>query len=452
MRFVKGLNTYLESNQPKGNVNLITDIVVAMLLINPNFLDSILDKGQRTRYLHNNTVFLNDLKNLVLGKNKLRLGIKKDKEYTEEDNLGKINSYFNEYSQDFDMESDYSKLVKARDIARNIQDKLLMDQKLETSLIECVYWVAPNKDKDMKEDIVVVTTDSKQYPLVINSRLNLSKTQSFNKLLDLMLDQQADKLFTDSYLASWNKLTQEWFKLVYSNCKNTYKIMIDQFIDATRYDSLSYFNYFDITVQDPNHKHLGKFFPELSKNYLKLSKLISDIWNQEKQAFDNFEEVKKEWDELKKISLNNKIIEHIIVDSLNNLIGEEELEKTQDDYLIATDKIKMRLLRVLVNLMNVEEINVYYVGRDSFYHIPSRRWFRENYENLHVEYDYHQKLSIEDDNHDDSQFRIRVELNNRPLMEMELFTGFAGGEMSGKLNTKMKMKYESDFNYKIQEA
>jgi hypothetical protein len=442
-RYIKNLELFLESNKPKPNTSLITDICVSMLLINPNFLDQILDRGNRTRYLHNNNVFLNDLKNLVLGKNRLKLGIRQDKKYVEEENLGKINSYFNEHSQDFNMEDDYSKLVKARDIARNIQDKLINNQKLEPSMVRSVFWIAPNKDRFVKEDIVLETTDGRQYPLVINSKLNLTKTQSFNTFLDLMLDQQSDNLFTDEYLGRWDKLTQQWFNLIYRNVKNEYKLMIDEFIDASRGDSLTYFDFFDITIKDPEYKILGKYFPRLGKNYKELSKLLSDIWK-EKVAFDNFEETEKEWNELKKIILNSKIIEHIIINSLSNLI-DGEVEKTEEGYVIAEDKVKMRLLRVLVNLMNVEDIDVYYCGKTDFYHIPSRKWFRENYDRLHVEYDYHQKL-MEDN---DSQFRIKVELDNRPLMEMELFTGFSGGEMSGKLNTKMKVKYESDFNYKI---
>ena len=443
-RYIKNLELFLESNKPKSNTSLITDICVAMLLINPDFLNEILDKGNRSRYQHNNNVFLNDLKNLVLAKNRLKLGRREDKKYIEEENLGKINSYFNDYSQDFDMESDWNKLVKARDISRNIQDKIISGQKLDPSLVKCVYWISPNKERSVKEDIVLELNDGRQFPLVINSKLNLSKTQSFNTLLDLMLDQQSDNLFTDEYLGRWNKLTQEWFKIVYNNCKNEYKIMIDEFIDATRADSLTYFDYFDITIKDPEYKILGKYFPKLSKNYKELSKLLSDIWKEESTAFEDFDKVSDEWKEIKKIVLNSKIIEHIIIKSLSNLI-EGEVERTEDKYVIANDKVKMRLLRVLVNLMNVEDIDVFYCGKSDFHHIPSRQWFRDNYDRLHLEYDYHQKLSEEDD----SQFRIKLELDNRPLMEMELYTGFSGGEMSGKISTKMKVQYESDFNYKI---
>jgi hypothetical protein len=417
-----------------------------MLLINPSFLDSILDKGLQTRYVYNNSVFISDLKNLILKKNRLKLGIKEDKGYIEEDNIGKINTYFNKFSKDFDISKDYNKLVTARDIARNIQDKLLMEDKLVPDMIRNIYWVSPNKEKGSKEDIILELHGGKQYPIVINSKISTTKTKSFNTLIDILLDDQADKLYNDEYLDNWNHLTTTWFKLVYNSCKNDYKIMIDQFIDATRVDSLTYFEYQSIEIQDKEFKILGKFFPLMSKNYKELSTLMSDIWKKKGTAMDNFEEVEKEWNDAKKITLNNKIIEHLIIEGLNKLIDDnEEVEETTEGFLIATDNVKMRLLKVIVDIMNVEDIDIYYMGKNSSYHVPSTKWFRENYERINVEYDYHQKLSEDKD----SQFRINIELDNKPLISLELFTGFATGEMSNRLTTKMKIQYESDFNYKI---
>ena len=453
MRFVKNLETFLENQivketGDKGNTNLITDICVAMLLINPSFLDNILDRGLRGRYLHDTSVFLNDLKNMVLSKNRLKLGIKQDKKYVEDDNIGKINTYFNEYSKDFDMEKDWSKLNKVREISRTIQDKLLQEEKLEPNQIKCVYWISPNKEKGEKADLVLETINGYQYSLVINSRLVTNKTQSFNTLLDILVDKKADLLFTEPYLERWDKLTQEWFKLVYNNVKNNYKLMIDDFIDATRADSLTYFEYYDIQIQDEKHKHLGKFYGELGRNHLNLSSLMSDIYKKGIDAFDNFDKIKKEWEDLKSIIMNSKIIEHLIINSLDELIENDSVEKTTDNYYIATDKVKMKLLKLLVSLMSVEDLDIYYASKDKLHHVPSRRWFRDNYDSLNVFYDYHKRLN-KDENDSDSQFRIKVHKNNRPLLEMELFTGFSGGEMSGKLNTKMKVNYEPDFNYKI---
>lgn len=435
------------SKKPKGNTNLITDLCIGMLLINPNFLDNILDKGRRSRYTHNSRVFISDLKNLITSNNRLKLGKRGDKKYIEDDNIGKMNSYFNEYSQDFDMEKDWSKLSKARDIAQNIQKNLIPDYQLSDQSIKYVFWVSPNKEKDHREDLIIETSDGRQYPIVTNSKMVVSKTQSFNTLMDIMLGQQSDKLFTDQYLNHWDKITQEWFKLVYNNCRHELKIAIDQFIDATRGDSLTYFEFYGITILDPKYQYLGKYVPSLEKNYKELSKLLTDIWKNGATCIENFDEIESEWNERKKILLNSKIIEHLIVDSLNNLIEDNEnITELEDNYILSDNKVKMRLMKVLVNLIGVSNIDNYYCSKDELYHIPNRQWFRKNYDDMKVEYDYHQRVSTDDN---DSQFRIKLKLNDKLLMEMELYTGFSGGEMSGKLNTKMKIEYVSDWNYKI---
>lgn len=452
-KYIKGIGIFLENNntpiKPKGNTNLITDLCTAMVLINPTFLDNILDKGRRSRYIHNSTVFINDLRNLVTSNNRLKLGKRGDKKFIEDEDLGKVNSYFNDYSQDFDMEKDWAKLHKSRDIARNIQKNLIQDYQLSDLSIKNVYWTSPNKEDKQREDIVIETTDGNQYPIVINSKMNVSKTQSFNTVMDLMLGQQSDKLFADQYLDHWDKITQEWFKLVYKNCKNELKVAIDQFIDATRGDSLTYFEYYGITILDPKFQHLGKYVAQLNKNYKELSKLLSDIWKGGSDCIDNFNDIESEWNERKKILLNSKIIEHLIVDSLNNLIDDsEEVEQDDENYILAKNKVKMRLMKVLVNLLEVSSISNYYCTKDDLYHIPNRQWFRDNYDEMIVEYDYHQRVSSDEN---DSQFRIKLKINDNQLMTMELFTGFSGGEMSGKLNTKMKIEYVSDWNSKIHE-
>ena len=45
-----------------------------MVLLNNDFLDNILDRGLKARYSENSQIFLTDLKNLLLAKNRLNLG------------------------------------------------------------------------------------------------------------------------------------------------------------------------------------------------------------------------------------------------------------------------------------------------------------------------------------------------------------------------------------------
>ena len=449
-RYIKRLKLVTESSSGKklkGNTNLVTDLCIAMLLINPNFLDDILDKGRKSRYTHNTRVFITDLKNLITSNNRLKLGKRGDKKFVEDNNIGRMNSYFNDYSQEFDMGKDWNKLSKARDIAQNIQRNMISDYNLSDESIKYVFWVTPNKEKGEREDIVIETVDGRQYPIVTNTKMVTTKTQSFNTLLDLMLDQQADKLFTDQYLNNWDKLTQEWFKLVYDNSKQELKIAIDQFIDAKRGDSLTYFEFYGIEIPDPRYQHLGKYVTMLDKNYKTLSKLLTDIWKGGLKYINNFEQVEEQWTERKRIILNSKIIEHLIIDSLKELMdGDRDIDRNIEDYIIAENRVKMRLMKVLVNLLGVTNISNYYCTKDQIYHIPNRQWFRNQYDNMTIEYDYHQELSNDDS---DSQFRIKLKLRDKLLLDMDLYTGFSGGEMSGRLNTKMKVNYVSDWNVKI---
>ena len=65
-----------------------------MLLINNTFLDNILDKGLKARYNENSQVFLTDLKNLIIAKNRFKLGKFEDKLCVEDSESSKINLSF----------------------------------------------------------------------------------------------------------------------------------------------------------------------------------------------------------------------------------------------------------------------------------------------------------------------------------------------------------------------
>lgn len=435
MRYIKYLEHFLESKSNSTN-NLVFELVISMLLINPHFLDDILDKENYTRYVYNNSVFLSDLKQLLINKNRLKLGIKVDERYVEEDNVGKINNYFNEHSKEFDIEKDFNKLNKARYIARNIYDK--MDE-LRPEMIKCVYWLSPNKDTNMKEDIVIELVGGKQYPIVLNNKISTTKSKSFNTILDIILDEEVDQLFSDKYIDRWDKLAKEWFKLIYNNCRTDYKIFIDNFIDASRADSLTYFGLMDIEIKDEKYKILGKHFSQLGKNYKELSKLLSDIWKEGNKAIDKFDEVKEKWNNIKKTILNNSIIEHLLVNSLRNFV--EDIEE-KDNIILANNKIKNRFLKLFIDVLNVEDTTVYYASRTEFDTLPSKQWFRENYKDLNIEFDYHQKLT------EDSDYQILVKLlhNEDELIEMKITTKFTGGEMSGKLSGKITLDISNKLN------
>ena len=56
-------NSFNESKTSQSNKSIIFELCVSMILLNPEFLDNILDRGSKSRYMENSQIFLTDLKN-----------------------------------------------------------------------------------------------------------------------------------------------------------------------------------------------------------------------------------------------------------------------------------------------------------------------------------------------------------------------------------------------------
>ena len=93
MKWLKGYQLFRES-KTYSNKNLISEICVSMVLLNNEFLDNILDRGLKARYSENSDIFVTDLKNLLLAKNRLCLGKFVGDNCAEDDDLAKINQVF----------------------------------------------------------------------------------------------------------------------------------------------------------------------------------------------------------------------------------------------------------------------------------------------------------------------------------------------------------------------
>jgi len=446
MATIKKFEIFNESYTPKAAKNVVSDLCISMLLLNPTFLDSILDKGQKARYTENSNIFLNDLKNLLFGNNRLKLGkFTQDGKCVVDNEISKLNNFFN--AAEFDIEKDWNDLVSARITSRNIQDKLLMDDKLTKDDISYVFWIGPNKDKEHPEDIVLELTDGNQFSFYLNKKLSHTKTISFNTVIDTLIEENSDRLYSEDYIERWDKLTSEFVRLTYEGANAEIQKHIAKYIEPNRIGSLTWNEYNKIKHMNPEYKHLGEFIPEFNKNILKFADLMSEIWKNSEEHLSS--DAIEEWTELKLVMLNSRIIEHLISTSFSQLDGRGE---TGDDkFTMADGRIKMRLMRLLVEQLGATERNVYYLNNNGneFYRVPSKEWFRDNYDNFSVKYDLHTELvPSADDDKNDSNFRIRVSYQDEPLISMNLITKFSGGELSGKLNTKVQLDLADDFNYK----
>lgn len=454
MKWLRHFDIFKESkaNTYYKEQNFVFEICVSMCLLNNEFLDNILDRGLKARY-ENSSVFITDLKNLLMAKNRLKIG-KFDKEsnkFIEDDDVAKINTLFNSIS--FDIEKDYNKLVNSRITARSIIDKLLPDEKLENNKISSIYWVGINKDKEYNEDIVIETFDGVQYSLFLNKSLSLQKTSSFNKFADDIIPNGIDNLFSEENIRKWNKLTQEWVRIIYEGSNKNIQQYIERFIDIKRISSIGYFEYFDIRHRDNRYKHLGEFIKEFDKNILKFSELMNEIWKNKETCILDLERVSKEWYEVKTVVLNSRILEHLFTNSLktNNI---DDIKKIDDEYKIASGVVKMKLMKSIVDKIGCLERDVYYLSNNgsNFYQIPSRDFFRKIYDDIDIHFDYHVKFDGKDyDDEDLNNFNIKVKLfiNKEEFIFLNIIILFSGGEFTGNLSTKYKFTIPDNFNYQI---
>ena len=362
MKWLKNYQLFKESKS-YSNKNLISEICVSMVLLNNEFLDNILDRGLKARYSENSQIFLTDLKNLLIAKNRLHLGIFIDGKCQSDDEVSKINGLFDEIK--FDIENDWNLLVNARVTARNIIDKLLPSQKISPEDISRIYW------------IVLELNDGQQFSFFLNKNLSGQKSASFNLFAEELIGENLDKLFNEEYLPKWNKLAQEWCSVLYENANSNIQRHIEKFLDMKRIDSMGYFEYFDVRHNDPKYKHLGEFIEEFDKNILKFSDLMMEIWKNRDICFNDPDKVYKEWSEIKIVILNSKIIENLLTTSLKTDFT-EDIVKVEDNFKKAGGTVKMKLFKVMVDKMGCLERPVYYLANNGnqFTMVPSRDFFR----------------------------------------------------------------------------
>jgi hypothetical protein len=448
MKWLKGYQLFKES-KTYSNKNLISEICISMVLLNNEFLDNILDRGLKARYSENSQIFLTDLKNLLLAKNRLSLGKFEENKCVVDDELSKINGLFDDLK--FDIENDWNYLVNARTTARNIIDKLIPDEKLESERIRMIYWIGPNKNEDFQEDIVIETNEGRQFSLYLNKNLSANKSSSFNTFAEDLIGNNLERLFSEEYMNRWNKLTEEWITTIYENSNKNIQSYIERFIDPKRIETIGYFEYFDIRHQNPKYKYLGEFFREFDKNILKFSDLLNEIWKNKEACFIDPELVERKWTETKIVILNSKILENIFTNSLKSNFT-EDIQRLDDGFKLSSGTVKMKLFKTLVDKMGCLERPIYYLSNNgnSFNLIPSREFFREYYDNLNLKFDYHVKFDVSDEEDmNDFNIKLKLDLDDQELINMFIIVKFSGGEMSGKLTAKYKYELASNFNYLI---
>jgi hypothetical protein len=452
MKWLRNYKLFKENKETNSysSKNLIQEICISMILLNNDFLDNILDRGLKARYSEDSSIFLTDLKNLLIAKNRLYLGKFVGEKCEQDDEVSKITNLFD--GLEFQIDKDWNKLSDSRVTARNIIDKILSDEKLTPERIEKIYWLGPNKDKEHNEDIVIQLNDGKQLSVFLNKNLSAQKTSAFSTFGDDLIGNDMEKLYSEEYLPRWNKLVQEWVRIIYENANKTIQRHIEKFIDPRRIDTMGYFEYFDIKHSDPRYKHLGEFIEEFDKNILKFSDLCDEIWKNKDNCFIDAERITKEWTEVKIVILNSKILENLLTNSINANFGDDVI-KREDGLKLSEGTVKMKLFKTLVEKMGCLERSQYLFSNNgnNFYLIPPRSFFRKYYDDSKLYFDYHVKFHYNENEEElnDFQIKINLELDEDELVNMVIFIKPTGGEMSAKLSAKYKFDFNDKFNLLI---
>ena len=443
MKWIKSRYSLINESVTNTN-NVVRDLCVSMLLVNNNFLDKILDQGQKARYVENSMVFITDLKNLLMSKNRVHLGdVMDDGRYVINDEGSSISDIFSNLRSNFDIEKDYSTLVRSRNIFRNILDKLGVFYDLKSDNIESVLWLGSS---NVKEDVAINLKSGESLGLSF-SNISSSKTKSFNRILDMIIgEENSNKLYSE-YENRWDKLAQEWVRIIYENSIPEIQKTITKYINPDRVYSVTYNEYLNYKHTDSRYKFLGEYVKELDKNVLMLSDLLDSIFKKGEELIIDFENVKNEWLDIKKTILNSSIIEHLITRSIEEVIDLDS-SRDENEYILLNDKMKNRFIKLIIDTFNMEERPIEYISVNEYIHIPSIQWFRDNIEELNVRLDYHPELTlnIEDGINDIPQISLIVDLGTEHLFSMLIKPKFTGGEVGGKLSSKIEVNFSDNFN------
>jgi len=130
----------------------------------------------------------------------------------------------------------------------------------------------------------------------------------------------------------------------------------------------------------------------------------------------------------------------------------DEITKLESGLKRAEGTVKMKLVKAFVSKMGCLERPIYYLSSkgENFIQVPNRDFFRKNYDRLDVQFDYHVKFQVsEDEENNMFKFKVKIFFDEDHLADLDVIIGFSGGEFSGKLNAKYKFDLPANFNYLV---
>jgi hypothetical protein len=421
----------------------VKQLCVAMCLLNPSFLDPILDEGKTKRYRENASMLVEDLKNILSKNNRLRVGAFNPQDVAvEAENKSVVLVDLSNVK--FSLKENYGDLVEARNIARAIADKLNPSEKLNPDMIKFIYWVSPFKNSENKEDVVIELLDSTQFGICIDTKLS-NRSTSFQKMCETFLNIDQIDIYSGKFTPKWDAICKKWVELIYGACTAEGKNIIHDFIKEEEFNTISYFSFFRIGQKDDKYAKLGKRYEVFDENIPFLYQALTKIYENGEVFFLNDDEVYSQWNEIKRTDIYSHILEHYLTTKLIDK-HKDSIDKVETGVKEAKDNLKVNIFNLLVQRMGVGKRNMFYVAKSGavFNMVPNRQFFVDNYDDFKVYFDYH--VFLNDSNlNDPFEFNIWFRFKEFNLITVVMSTDFSKGCLMPKLNTKIEFEMSDNF-------
>lgn len=358
------MKKWTEAITEKQNSLKDSDIILGLSLVNPSLLNFTTDP--RNQYLFTDHTFHNLLK------------------HTNIHFSSKVNWNIPNPINDIDIsvEKDWSKL-------KNIRNRTI--ELLNTH---------PAIDKvTFNETGMLVNDDTYMH--------NKSKTYGTNAIFDILFGVDQQLIYQQQYL--WDKLIQNWMKLVFAHAKPEQKNVIENFIFDNQIADLTFEEYKKIAAND-EYKFLGVYYPQSKKNFKKLSDLLKYLIKDSKN-WHHFRAMKTSWQNLKNNILNKIILLPIFKDK------------------IESQHLKNGVLHYLADHFDLKDDS--YTNIKTLKKLPTR--------NQLLKKDVDLAISFWNNKNFDFVYLIKCLEDEKELGSIEIEIGWPSGIPENKLNAKIRL-------------
>lgn len=399
----------------------VINLTIALLLLNPKFLDGLLDQGKKGKYVNDSNVYIQDLMTLLIKKsNRLSVGeikgalcrtINKD-----------VSHIFNDIDDIFDIEADWNKLSNARDFANNIRTNL----EVNPQDINHIYWTSSETDTDYPVDIVIEKTSGEQIAIFLDKKPISNKTVSLTTFLELITDTNL-RLWDERYMKHWDELATKWYNFHKENDDEALVNVMKQMEPG----EMSWVEYLIAQHSDPKKQYLGEYVEELDRHYKELHVFLSDVaknlWN---------EETLSRWQEQESYIIEEYIVKPLLIKALRS-----QWVGRKGKWIGAKSELAKRLSKYFIDQLHWGKLVSYYVWKrgEEMLVLPPKNYLKGS------------EFSVWFTHKDENMFEINIEMEGETIYSAVINWKWSGDWVTEKISVKWEQEITDNWN-KIIEA